>query len=252
MPNFNKSKGFQLRSGNKANAPFKMMGSSPAKNLGGLLGKIGSSKTDASGDLLFNKQKTPTAPEVKTIDNTKSKKNTNKVKPQKIKIADTGKMGNTSSRPEDNATPEQRMASDFVTSKPKPNKTKTNKNTASEDKPEATKSAAELAAEKAAKKEKRAQAFRDAGEIVSNIGDPNTSMSSVIQGQADKRTAKADKAIARKDKDIQNEKDIANTKRTNQVIAEHTANLNKNSSKLSADNTTSSVTTSKALANKNG
>lgn len=31
MPNFNKSKGFQLRSGNKANAPFKMMGSSPAK-----------------------------------------------------------------------------------------------------------------------------------------------------------------------------------------------------------------------------
>ena len=32
MPNFNKSKGFQLRSGNKAKAPFKMMGSSPAKN----------------------------------------------------------------------------------------------------------------------------------------------------------------------------------------------------------------------------
>ena len=30
MPNFNKSKGFQLRSGNKDKAPFKMMGSSPA------------------------------------------------------------------------------------------------------------------------------------------------------------------------------------------------------------------------------
>jgi hypothetical protein len=32
MPNFNKSKGFQLRSGNKAKAPFKMMGSSPAND----------------------------------------------------------------------------------------------------------------------------------------------------------------------------------------------------------------------------
>ena len=32
MPNFQKSKGFQLRSGNKADTPFKMMGSSsPAK-----------------------------------------------------------------------------------------------------------------------------------------------------------------------------------------------------------------------------
>jgi hypothetical protein len=31
MPNFTKSKGFQLRSGNIAKAPFKMMGSSPAK-----------------------------------------------------------------------------------------------------------------------------------------------------------------------------------------------------------------------------
>lgn len=30
MPNFQKSKGFQLKSGNKAKAPFKMMGSSPA------------------------------------------------------------------------------------------------------------------------------------------------------------------------------------------------------------------------------
>jgi len=33
MPNFAKSKGFQLRSGNKANAPFKIMGSSPAKQM---------------------------------------------------------------------------------------------------------------------------------------------------------------------------------------------------------------------------
>lgn len=146
-------------------------------------------------------------------------------------------MGNTSSRPEDNATPEQRMGSDFVTSKPKPNKTKatktkTNKNTASKDKPEA---AAELAAEKAAKKEKRAQAFRDMGKMISYIGDPSKSMVEVHQEIADRKTAKANELIARKDKDIQNEKDIANTKRTNQVIAEHTAKLNKDSNKLSAD-----------------
>ena len=33
MPNFTKSKGFQLKSGNTAKAPFKMMGSSPAKQV---------------------------------------------------------------------------------------------------------------------------------------------------------------------------------------------------------------------------
>jgi len=56
MPNFNKSKGFQLRSGNKANAPFKQMGASPAnfgKVFGELLGgkKIGS-LIDSGKDLL--------------------------------------------------------------------------------------------------------------------------------------------------------------------------------------------------------
>ena len=35
MPNFNKSKGFQLKSGNKGGMPFKEMGSSPAKIFGG-------------------------------------------------------------------------------------------------------------------------------------------------------------------------------------------------------------------------
>ena len=35
MPNFKKSKGFQLKSGNSANGPFKMMGSSPTPKLGG-------------------------------------------------------------------------------------------------------------------------------------------------------------------------------------------------------------------------
>ena len=257
MPYFNKSKGFQLRSGNKANAPFKMMGSSPVKQSASFGPSLGTKNnyglttdflTDVDGNKISKKKieaQSNFGNADNRVDNTKSK--TNKVKPQKIKIADTGKMGNTSSRPEDNATPEQRMGSDFVTSKPKPNKTKatktkTNKNTASKDKPEATKSAADLAAEKAAKKEERAQAFRDAGEIISNVGDANTSMVSVMQSQADRKTAKADKATARKDKDIQNEKDIANTKRTNQVIAEHTAELNKDSSKLSTDNPSANPT----------
>tara|TARA_R100001463_G_scaffold4044_2_gene15669 strand:- start:1163 stop:1825 length:663 start_codon:yes stop_codon:yes gene_type:complete len=220
MPNFNKSKGFQLRSGNKANAPFKMMGSSPVK--GGFMDALNAFKPES-------KTKDLKAKEVTTIDTTKGQKNTNKVKSADLKIKGTDKVSSTSSRPDGEGP---------VTKEPKPKSNKA--------KPGLSE------AEKAAKKEKRAQAFRDAGEIVSNIGDPNTSMSSVIQGQADRRIAKADKATARKDKDIQNEKDIANTKRTNQVIAEHTARLDKDSSKLPADNNKSSVTTSKDLANKNG
>jgi len=220
MPNFNKSKGFQLRSGNKANAPFKMMGSSPVK--GGFMDALNAFKPES-------KTKDLKAKEVTTIDTTKGQKNTNKVKSADLKIKGTDKVSSTSSRPDGEGP---------VTKEPKPKSNKA--------KPGLSE------AEKAAKKEKRAQAFRDAGEIVSNIGDPNTSMSSVIQGQADRRIAKADKATARKDKDIQNEKDIANTKRTNQVIAEHTARLDKDSNKLPADNNKSSVTTSKDLANKNG
>jgi hypothetical protein len=117
MPNFTKSKGFQLRSGNIAKAPFKMMGSSPAKQSYGF-----SMTDDKTKDLKPKKVKTT------KIDDSK----TEKVKPQKLDIVNTGeatmftgkgdKIGetNTSSRPGDNATPEQRMGSGFVTDKPKP------------------------------------------------------------------------------------------------------------------------------------
>jgi len=58
MPNFNKSKGFQLRSGNKADTPFKMMGSSsPAK---GIFSKIASSfvkNNTKEGQETIDKQK---------------------------------------------------------------------------------------------------------------------------------------------------------------------------------------------------
>jgi len=51
MPNFNKSKGFQLRSGNKSGLPFKQMGSSPAKiNVGAIAGVL-STKKDNELDL---------------------------------------------------------------------------------------------------------------------------------------------------------------------------------------------------------
>jgi len=214
---------FKMRSGNGP-LQFKQMGASPAK--GGFMDALNAFKPES-------KTKDLKAKEVTTIDTTKAQANTNKPGSKNY----TGTDKNT----------DESHLSTKTTDKKGEIKTKAFKNDVSEPskpKPELSED------EKAAKKEKRAQAFRDAGEIVSNIGDPNTSMSSVIQGQADRRIAKADKATARKDKDIQNEKDIANTKRTNQVIAEHTAKLDEDASKLSADNTTSSVTTSKDLANK--
>jgi len=123
MPNFAKSKGFKLRSGNTANAPFKLMGSSPAKQSYGF-----SMTGDKTKDIEH-----PDANKTKTTNTTKGQKNTNKVIPQKIDIVTenpkTGKREkvgetNTSSRPEDNATPEQRMGSDYVTEEPKPQKKK--------------------------------------------------------------------------------------------------------------------------------
>ena len=116
---------FKMRSGNHEHLPFKEMGSTPANF--GLMDAIGAFGGDKGN-------KNITAPgsddKVIKIDETK----TEKVKPQKIDIVnknpETGKdekIGetNTSSRPEDNATAEQRMGSDFVTNKPEPNETKT-------------------------------------------------------------------------------------------------------------------------------
>jgi hypothetical protein len=212
MPNFQKSKGFQLRSGNKAKAPFKMMGSSPAKQgLMGMLGAFGGGSKQAD-------EMAKQTPKVTTVDTTKAQANTNKPGSKNYKGTDK----NT----------DKSHLSTKTTDKKGEVKTKAFKNDASEPskpKPELS------AAEKAAKKEKFAQGMRDMGEIVSNIGDKDKSMSSVIQGQADRKVAKADKITARKDQDIQNEKDIANTKRTNQLTAQATADLEAEASKLPAD-----------------
>jgi len=96
---------FKMRSGNAI--PFKEMGSLSIKGSG-----------DYSGGFGDNKNKDLKAKEIKTIDTTEGQEKTNKVKPQEIKIADTGKMGNTSSRPDGDGP---------VTKKPKPkvNKAKT-------------------------------------------------------------------------------------------------------------------------------
>lgn len=60
MPKFNKSKGFQLRSGNKSGMPFKQMGSSPNKqgitDMLGLLG--GAKKGGLSGENVGGNTKT--------------------------------------------------------------------------------------------------------------------------------------------------------------------------------------------------
>ena len=54
MPDFNKSKGFQLKSGNKANAPFKMMGSSPLQQREVTKGYLGD---DISAKRVVNERK---------------------------------------------------------------------------------------------------------------------------------------------------------------------------------------------------
>ena len=90
----------------------------------------------------------------------------------------------------------------------------------------------EYDANQAAKKEKFAQGMRDIGELAKAAGDQDISLVDTIKGQADAKVAKADKITARKDQDIQNEKDIANTKRTNHLTAQATANLDAETSKL--------------------
>ena len=73
MPNFQKSKGFQLRSGNKGGAPFKMMGSSPATYGGGIT------------NLLSAKEKDST---VEKVSKNVTGEKTPKPEPKKIKVAD--------------------------------------------------------------------------------------------------------------------------------------------------------------------
>ena len=172
MPNFNKSKGFQLKSGNKAKAPFKMMGSSsPAKGWGDIFGGANKQAEEMA-------KQTPKVETIK-IDETKNEKapKVRSMTDKELKMKQDGKLGTVVSR----------------TAK------KIGKGIK-----EGVKKTKEYIKE-------NPQAIRDMGAVISNIGDPNTSMSSVIQGQADRKQERADK-------DIQNEKDKVSTERTQQLV----------------------------------
>ena len=201
--------GFKLKSGNGPLA-FKNMGSSPAKQgLMGMLGAFGGGSKQAD-------EMAKQTPKVTTVDTTKAQANTNKPGSKNYKGTDK----NT----------DKSHLSTKTTDKKGEVKTKAFKNDASElskPKPELS------AAEKAAKKEKFAQGMRDMGALVKTIG--GGSLVEEIQSQADAKVAKADKVVAQKNQDIQNEKDIANTKRTNQLTAQATADLEAEASKLPAN-----------------
>ena len=172
MPNFTKSKGFQLKSGNKAKAPFKMMGSSsPAKGWGDIFGGANKQAEEMA-------KQTPKVETIK-IDETKNEKapKVRSMTDKELKMKQDGKLGTVVSR----------------TAK------KIGKGIK-----EGVKKTKEYIKE-------NPQAIRDMGAVISNIGDPNTSMSSVIQGQADRKQERADK-------DIQNEKDKVSTERTQQLV----------------------------------
>jgi hypothetical protein len=74
--------------------------------------------------------------------------------------------------------------------------------------------------------------MRDIGELAKAAGDQDISLVDTIKGQADAKVAKADKVVAQKNQDMQNEKDIANTNRTNKLTAQATADLDAETSKL--------------------
>tara|TARA_R110001592_G_scaffold179048_1_gene420407 strand:- start:397 stop:1023 length:627 start_codon:yes stop_codon:yes gene_type:complete len=180
--------GFKLRSGNGPLA-FKNMGSSPAKQGFTIPGADGgTSAIDAFTTKTKNKE--IVAPEVKKAGKDKVRVMTEK----ESKMKQDGKLGTVFSR----------------TAKKVGKSIKKGANKVGKSFKEAV---------------KNPQAMRDMGEIISNIGDPNKSMTSIIQGQADRKVANKDKITARKDKDIENANMVANTKRTNQRIAQATADL---------------------------
>ena len=177
MPNFNKSKGFQLKSGNKAKAPFKMMGSSsPAKGWGDIFGGANKQAEEMA-------KQTPKVETIK-IDETKNEKapKVRSMTDKELKMKQDGKLGTVVSR------------------------------TAKKIGKSIKKGAKNF--KKAMQDPENQQKMRDLGEVVSNIGDPNTSMSSVIQGQADRKQDRVDK-------NIQNEKDKVSTARNKQIIDQH-------------------------------
>ena len=177
MPNFNKSKGFQLRSGNKGGMPFKVMGSSPAKQGFTIPGADGgTSAIDAFTTKTQNKE--IVAPKVENVEKDKVRVMTEK----ESKMKQDGKLGTVVSR------------------------------TAKKIGKSIKKGAKNFG--KAMQDPENQQKMRDLGAVVSNIGDPNTSMSSVIQGQADRKQDRVDK-------NIQNEKDKVSTARNRQIIDQH-------------------------------
>ena len=222
--------GFKLRSGNGPLA-FKNMGSSPAKDM---LSDIFTSKKEKDIKLNSNTPERNLESEAKgKIDKTrgthegqvKKSGRLDKIQNRQDKRALRKYNNSLSQGSQGEMGMEAFKKSDKYTDKTSKREGRLKK--------EVNMTPDEYDANQAAKKEKFAKGMRDMGEIVSNIGDKDKSMSSVIQGQADRKVAEADKITARKDKDIQNEKDIANTKRTNQLTAQATANLDAEASKLS-------------------
>ena len=161
MPNFTKSKGFQLKSGNKAKAPFKMMGSSsPAKGGFTIPGADGgTSAIDAFTTKTKNKE--IVAPEVKKVEKDKVRVMTEK----ESKMKQDGKLGTVVSR------------------------------TAKKIGKSIKKGAKNFG--KAMQDPENQQKMRDLGARISSIGnrEGEESMVSVIQGQADRKQNQANKDI---------------------------------------------------------
>ena len=158
MPNFTKSKGFQLKSGNKAKAPFKMMGSSPAKDGFTIPGADGgTSAIDAFTTKTKNKK--IVAPEVKKVEKDKVRVMTEK----ESKMKQDGKLGTVVSRT-------AKKIGKGIKQGIKKTKEYIKENP---------------------------QAIRDMGAVISSIGnrEGEESMVSVIQGQADRKQERADKDI---------------------------------------------------------
>ena len=209
MPNFNKSKGFQLRSGNKAKAPFKMMGSSPAKDM---LSDIFTSKKEKDIKLNSNTPERNLESEAKgKIDKTRGTREgqvkksgrLDKIQNRQDKRALRKYNNSLSQGSQGEMGMEAFKKSDKYTDKTSKREGRLKK--------EVNMTPDEYDANQAAKKEKFAQGMRDVGALVSNIGNEDESMSSVIQGQVDKKQKQ-------KDKDIQNEKDKVSTERTQQLV----------------------------------
>ena len=221
MPNFNKSKGFQLKSGNKAKAPFKMMGSSsPAKGWDDILSmgkKANIEKADQSSTVQGVSSKA-----IEGVGNSTKSAN---VKVANVKVA----------------TPEELR---------KKHKEEGNKITNKERKEAGEGSRLQRIGKgikEGVKKTKEyikenPQAIRDMGAVISNIGNEDESMSSVIQGQADRKQERADK-------DIQNEKDKVSTERTQQLVDTYKKE-NSGEGELAATETTANPADTETAAEK--